>query len=540
VEKPILVIGHRNPDTDSICSALGYAYLKQQLGVNAIAARAGSLNPESKYVLNYFKVKPPVLVDDVYPRIGDSKFIDVPTVLPKVNIHNVGELFIKYRLKAIPVVEENGDLAGLVTVNDFAERYFEEFTIDKNDTKKIDYASMLQVLNGKLWTGSTAQDFQGMIYIVACTPEKMNHVQQGDLVVTADREDAQAEALNKGVACLVLSRGFEPSNKILELGKKRGTIIITTPYDTYSTARLILQSVQIRYIMSKNCTRFKTGDYVSDVKETMEKSRESVFPVLRHGKYVGAVDKTSMLKPVKQELILVDHNEQSQAVEGIEDTHVLEIIDHHRLGGLTTAAPVFIRQDPVGCTATIVAKLADHRKVKLTPAIAGLLLSAIISDTLYFKSPTSTDEDKEIAAELAGTAGIKDVKTFALNVLREGSALNSLPPKAIVHGDAKEFDTPAGKVTIAQVTVMDGPGAKPKWPVLKAALQEMVDRKETDTALLMVTDIMAEKTNLLWAGKNKDKLDEAFGKEDGDGSYDLPGVLSRKKQIVPPLTEAFR
>ncbi len=540
MEKPILVIGHRNPDTDSICSAIGYAYLKQQLGVNAIAARAGSLNPEAKYVLNYFKVKPPVLVDDVYPRIGDSKLLEIPTVLPTVNIHDVGELFIKYRLKAVPVVEDNGNLAGMVTVNDFAERYFEEFTIDKNDTRKIDYASILQVLKGKLWTGSTEQDFHGMVYIVACTPASMNHVQRGDLVVNADREDAQLEALNKGVACLVLSRSFEPSQKILELGQKLGTIIITTPYDTYSTARLILQSVQIRYIMGKECTTFKTGAYVSDVKEIMEKSRESIFPVLRHGKYVGAVDKSSMLKPFKQELILVDHNEQSQAVEGIEDAHVLEIIDHHRLGGLTTAAPVFIRQDPVGCTATIVAKLADHRAVRLPPAIAGLLLSAIISDTLYFKSPTSTEEDKDMAEYLAAVAGIKDVKTFAMNVLREGSALNSLPPKAIVHSDAKEFDTPKGKVTVAQVTVMEGQGAKAKWPALQEALQEMVDKGETDTALLMVTDIMAEKTNLLWAGKNKEKLDEAFGKEDSGGSYDLPGVLSRKKQIVPPLTEAFR
>ena len=538
--KPILVIGHRNPDTDSICSAIGYAYLKQKLGVDAIAARAGSLNPESKFVLNYFKVEPPVLVDDVYPRIGDSKLVDIPKVLPSVNIHDVGELFIKYRLKAVPVVETDGVLAGIVTVNDFAERYFEEFTIDKNDTRKIDYASMLKVLEGKLWTGSTEQDFQGMIYIVACTPKKMNHVQQGDLVVTADREDTQKEALDKGVACLVLSRGFEPSREILKLGEKMGAIIITTPYDTYSTARLILQSVQIRYIMSKNCTTFKTGAYVSDVKEIMEKSKESVFPVLRHGKYVGSVDKTSMLKLAKQELILVDHNEQSQAVEGIEDTQVLEIIDHHRLGGLTTAQPVYIRQEPVGCTATIVAKLAEHRRVEFTPALAGLLLSAIVSDTLYFKSPTSTPKDKEMAEKLAITAGIKDVKAFALEVLRAGSALNSLPPKAIVHGDAKEFDTPQGKVTVAQVTVMDGQSAKGQWPVLRAALQDMVDRGETDTALLMVTDIMAEKTNLLWAGDNKEKLDEAFGREDEAGSYDLPGVLSRKKQIVPPLTEAFR
>jgi manganese-dependent inorganic pyrophosphatase len=241
-----------------------------------------------------------------------------------------------------------------------------------------------------------------------------------------------------------------------------------------------------------------------------------------------------------QKLILVDHNEKSQAIDGLDDANLLEVIDHHRLGGLTTAAPLYMRVEPVGCCSTIIYKLAKENGVALPPAYAGLLFSAISSDTLYFKSPTTTETDKEAAGELAKIAGIKDPKGYALDMLQHGSAINSSTPKEIVHGDMKEFDFPQGKVTVAQVNVMDGEKAKAKWADLKKALQDMVDGGEADTSLLMVTDIMSEVTELLWAGKNQDVLTKAFGAPAEDGHYHLPGVLSRKKQIVPPLTNAFK
>ena len=238
--------------------------------------------------------------------------------------------------------------------------------------------------------------------------------------------------------------------------------------------------------------------------------------------------------------ILVDHNEMTQAVDGLDKANLLEIIDHHRLGGIVTANPLLVRMQPVGCTATILYNVAVENKVDLPKEIAGLLFSAISSDTLYFKSPTTTEKDKEAAGALAKIAGIADPQGYALDMLQAGSAINSMTADEITHGDMKEFDFPQGKVTVAQVNVMDGEKAKAKWPELQKSLQAMVDKGEADTSLLMVTDIMDEVTELLWAGKNRDILDKAFGQAEADGHYHLPKVLSRKKQIVPPLTDAFK
>ena len=540
MEKPILVIGHKNPDLDSIASALGYAYMRQQEGVNAVAARAGKLNLETKYVLDYFHVEPPKLVDDLYPRLGDSQLVMPPTVTPNTTVYHVGKIFVENRPKAIPVVDNDGLVQGMVTVNDLASRYFQELTIKEMDNAEVDFDSILEVLKGKIWCGVTDKKFKGTVHIGAATPEKMcAGLAPGDMLLTADREDAQKAALDMGLACLVLTLGAVPSQEVMDLAERMHTVIIGTDYTTYKACRLIQQSMQVKYIVPKEYLSFKTSDYVSDVQELMTESEANVFPVLHMGKYVGCVDKTSMLKYKKQQVILVDHNERSQAVEGIENAQILEIIDHHRLGGLTTGLPVFIRQDPVGSTASIVAKMARHRDVHFTPSLAGVLLAAIISDTVYFKSPTATAEDRDTANKLAIMSGITDLHTFAMDVLRHGSALNSLAPEEIVHTDTKEFEFSIGKVTVAQVMTMDGVQAKEKWPVLQKALRDMVDKDETNVALLMVTDIMAESTNMLSAGGHEEILAQAFGPKAEDGSYFLKGVLSRKKQVVPLLNEAF-
>lgn len=541
MEKPILVIGHRNPDTDSICSAIGYAFLKRKLGFNAEAARAGKINNETKFVLEKFGVEAPKLVDDLYPRLGDSPLSQPPTATPTTTIHDIGKLFLEHRPKGVPVVEDSGQVVGLVTVNDLANRYYDELAIHEMAGAEVDFGSILKILNGKLWCGALDKAFKGTVHIGAATPAKMcKNLQPGDLIITADRVEAQKAALDVGIACLVLTMDTTPSQEVIDLANLHHSLIISTDYNTYNTARLIQQSVQVRYIMAKNFDYFTTSAYLSDVREKMLSSEVNIFPVIEKGKYIGSIDKNSMLKPAKQEVILVDHNESSQAVEGIEHTKVIEIIDHHRLGGLTTSMPVFIRQDPVGSTATLVAKMAWHRDVILQPAIAGLLLSAILSDTLYFKSPTATEEDKRVANKLAEIAGIEDVKGYAMELLRHGSALNSLTAEEIVHNDVKEFDFTLGKVTVTQVIVMDAQQAKEKQAELQAALQATVDKQETDTALLMITNIMEENTDLLWAGRHKDLLDAAFGEQTAEGTYHLPGVLSRKKQIIPPLSEAFR
>jgi manganese-dependent inorganic pyrophosphatase len=540
MDKPILVIGHRNPDLDSIASALGYAYLKQTQGVNAIAARAGKINLETKYALNYFHLEPPKLVDDLYPRLGDSDLLQLPIVTPDSTIYDVGKIFVEYkpRPKSVPVVDENNEVQGMVTVTNLAKRYFEELTNIEQGNMEMEFSNIMKVLKGKLWCGNINRRFKGTVRIGAATPERMcENLQAGDIIITANREDSQEAALKAGVSGLVLTMGTAPSQRIIELAEKRRALIISTQYTTYNACHLIQQSVQVKYIVPKNFMAFKTSDNITDVQKAMANSESNVFPVLHLGKYIGAVDKTIMLKHQRQKLILVDHNEQSQAVEGIENAEILEIIDHHRLGGLTTGLPIFIRQEPAGSTASIVAKMARHRYVRFTPALAGILLSAIISDTVYFKSPTATQEDRDTAAELAEMAGISDVHGFALDILRQGSALYNLTPEEIVHTDTKEFDFQLGKVMVAQVMTMDSKQSKEKWPGLLKALGDMVANKEANMALLMVTDIMTENTNLLHAGGYEELLTQAFGPQQEDGSYFLKGVLSRKKQVIPLLNE---
>lgn len=537
----IVVIGHKNPDTDSICAALGYAYVKNQLGVPAIAGRTGKLNAETEYVLAYFQQEAPVLVDDLYPRLENVQLLQPPVVGALATLREVGKYFVEKRPKAIPILNEKQAIEGLITVNDLAMRYYDELSIQDLDDAEVDFASIVRTLEGELLCGDLAKRFAGDIRIGASHALTLhNSVKAGDLIILGDREDAQAAALEADVCGLVLTRGTQPTPAIRALALEKQAIIISTKYDTYTTVRLIHQSIPVKFLMQRELEVFKRTDLLADVKEKLRNSERSVFPVVEHGRYVGMIDRGCLLNPKRKKVILVDHNERGQAVEGIEQAELLEIIDHHRLGGLTSGQPIFIRQEPVGSTSTIVANLAWHRNVELTATIAGLLLAAIISDTLYFRSPTVTEVDRVTAAKLAEIAGIANLEQFAFDLIAAGSVLNTLSAEEIVRNDVKEFEIGKTRVCVGQITIMNGEAAKSKFADLEAALEKMVKQGECELALLMVTDIMAESTELLAAGGARIILDKAFGSAVAPGRYALPGVLSRKKQVIPPLTEAFR
>ena len=504
MEKTVLVIGHRNPDTDSVCSAIAYAYLKQQLGLNAVPARAGKINPETQFVLEHFGVPVPKLVDDLYPRLSDIRLAQPPTVGPDASLRDVGRLFVEHEgLKSVPVLDQENNIVGIITVGDLAKRYYNELSIQDLDDGETDYRSIVHTLDGQLICGDLTHTFNG-------------------------------------AAGLILTRDTEITPIVLQTALRYKAVVISTPYDTYTTARLINQSIQVRLVMTKNLVTLKTTDLLSDVREKMLAAKFVSYPVLERGKYVGMMDRGMMLVPDRQEVILVDHNERSQAVEGIEEAHLLEIIDHHRLGGLTTGAPIFIRQEPVGSTATIVANLTWHRGIELPPALAGILFAAIVSDTLYFRSPTATLFDQDTAKRLAEQAGIKDVEAFAMEVLRHGSAIGTMPVQDIVRNDIKEFDFGEHRITVSQINIMDRQQALERLGELQKALNEFRKQEGYDLSLLMVTDILGEATDLLAAGNPQTQLVHAFGEAAAEGCYHLPGVLSRKKQIIPPLTEAFR
>lgn len=440
MDKPVYVIGHRNPDTDSICSAVAYAWLKRQLGVNAVAARAGALNPETQYVLNYFGVEEPVLIEDMYPRLKDVELIAVPMLNGETKLREVSHLFTDYGVRCMPVgTPEN--IEGVVTVTDLAKCFYKELCAQENETGAVDYSQLLDA--------------------------------------------------------------------------------------------------PVKDLMTTSVVSFNNNELLDDVKNAMLDTNFRSYPVVEGGRYIGMIDKVRLLKPDKTQLILVDHNERAQAVEGSEEAEIIEVIDHHRMGGLHTAAPIYIREEPVGCTATIITSMAEAHKVELPREIAGLLLSAIISDTLYFRSPTTTQQDKDAAAKLQKIAGLEDLEAYAMEELKQGSVIARLTADELVRTDLKEFDFGETKASVAQINIMGRQQGLDKMPELLAALEAMRETEGFDLSFLMVTDILSEATDLLVAGVNQAKVTEAFGKPKAEGHYYLPGVLSRKKQIVPPLTDAF-
>lgn len=543
MQKPILIIGHRNPDTDSICSAIGYAYLKNALGVNAIPARAGQLNPETKFVLDYFKVPAPRLVEDLYLRASDIKLNNPTPVGKNDSLRKLGKIFVEEKPKAVPVMDENNNLVGLVTATDLANRYYEELAMQNLSDAQVTYANIAQTLDGHFCAGEELQHsfISGEVKIAASSTHTFaSLISPGDLAIIGDRLEAQLSALRMGVAGLILTSNLVPDILVLEEAKRRNAVIIVTPHATYRTSRLINQSVPVRTIMHSDLIVFKSTDLVEDIKQKMLTSGFRSYPVMDNGKYIGLLDRGKFIIPERQDVILVDHNERSQAVEGIEEAHILEIVDHHRLGGLTTGDPLFIRLDTVGSTSTIIANMAFHRNVVLPPEIAGILMSAIISDTLYFRSPTCTQIDKDTVAQLAQLAQIKDLDAFAMQVLKSGSIINTLPPTEVVACDIKEFFFDEYKVAISQITIMDIESVHQKAHELQIALKDLCKQKNYDFTLLMATDILHQSTDMFFAGFERSRLDAAFGECLNNLYYHLPGVLSRKKQVVPLLADALR
>ncbi len=539
---PVWIIGHRNPDTDSVCSAIAYAYLKRQLGMNARPARAGKLNEETRYVLGRFGFEEPRLINYFYPTLEDIDLYDAPTVTPAETLRNVGRLFVENpHLKSVPVVDGGDAVVGIITVGDLAKRYYQDDSIRELENGETTFADIIRTLEGTLVTGDAAGLFHGKIKIGASRAATLAaDVAPGDLVILGDREDVQRELLETGRICLVLTRNTPVSAAVKAAAEAGGSLIITTPYNTYTTARMINQSISVRLLMSRNVVCFNTTDLLQDVRQKIVSAKYVSYPVLRKGRYKGVIDRGMMLEPQRQQVILVDHNERSQAVEGIEETRILEIIDHHRLGGLTTGTPIYIRQEPVGSTATIVANMFQSLNVEIPPEYAGILFAAVVSDTLCFRSPTTTPADQAAAGRLARIAGIADPEALAMAVLRAGSVLNRMSPAALIRNDFKEFDFGDFRVTVSQINIMDRTQAREKMPALQKALDAFRAKEGYGMCLLMLTDVLGESTDLMESGNRDSLLDRIFGKRQPGGFYFLPGVLSRKKQIIPPLTEAIK
>ena len=543
----VWVIGHKNPDTDSICSAIAYAALKNRTeGEYFVAKRAGAVSGETAYVLDYFGVEEPELVSDVGAQVKDISFRRTAGVRDNITLKKAWELMQTERVVTLPIVDENRRLVGLIGNNDIAMSYMEVSNQDRTLSRaRTSYRNIIETLNGTLLTGNEHGIFmRGKVQVAAGNKDRIDeYLERDDLVILADREEMQRRSLELDVSCMIICGGAQVSREMLEMAKRRDCVLISTPYDAFTTARLINQSMPIKSIMTRNnLVTFELEDYVDDIREVMSKERHRDFPVLdENGDYVGMMSRRNLLNMQKKQVILVDHNERTQAVDGIAGAEILEIIDHHRLGSLETMSPVFFRNQPLGSTASIVWKMYQERGVEADGQIAGLLCAAIISDTLMFRSPTCTPWDKEAAQELAELAGI-EIETFASNMFRAGSNFGKKTFEEICYLDFKTFTAEKRTFGVSQISAMSALDLEEVRTRVQEYLEKMLGERKLDMVFVMLTNIVMEQSEILCAGEGAARmLERAFrDAEGGQSQVVLRGVVSRKKQFIPGLMTALQ
>ncbi|MCR5030110.1 MAG: putative manganese-dependent inorganic diphosphatase [Selenomonadaceae bacterium] len=540
--KPVYVIGHRNPDTDSICSAIAYAALKQAGGENAIAARAGQVNAETQYALDYFKAEAPMLLSDLYPRVKDI-MLECHTVVKETDsLRYLGSVLQKNNLRSVPVTDDDGRMVGIVTVSDLAQRYFEELNMQDLGEAAVSLKAIVDIIDGEVIVESDENTkVKGKVHIAAGSKTTIKKwVSEGDVVLVGEGQYASMqECLLHNIACLIVTNEGNIPEIVKQDARRTHSMIVRTPLDTFTAARLINQSIPVGHIMQKKLTAFQSHQLLSDIRGTIEASKFRNYPVVDNERLVGIVSRDNLMLPEPERVILVDHNERGQAVEGIEDAKILEIVDHHRLGGMQTGEPIYIREEPVGCTATIIANMYWQKNVEISPQIAGLLLSAIISDTVLFKSPTCTGYDKITSERLAKLADVQ-IEEYGMALLKAGAGIGDMTPSDIAKNDMKEFQIGDYHILVSQLSVMDVDEVMEMKAELLESMNVLCTTEHFDMCLLMVTDILKESTELLYVGSPKTLIGEAFMKDASGDSIYLPGVMSRKKQIIPPLTDAVQ
>lgn len=539
--KKVWVVGHKNPDTDSICAAISYAYLKNQSGDKKtyVAKRAGVVNEETRYVLERFGVEEPPLVTYAGAQIKDINIRKTAGVSNQISLKRAWELMKKLEVVTLPVTNQFGKLEGVIVTKDIATSYMDVLDNCVLSKARTQYKTIAETIDGEVYAGNEHAHFvRGKVVIATSNPEYMaDYIEDDDLVILGDREEAQMQAIRSNASCIIIGGGLEVAEEVKKLAEKRDCVIITTPFDTFSVARLINQSMPIKqYMTRRELVTFDIDDYVDDVKDVMSRVRHRDFPVLgSNGNYVGMISRRNLMNMQKKQIILVDHNEKSQAVDGIGEAEILEIIDHHRLGSLETVSPVYFRNQPLGCTSTIIYQMYQEQRVEIPKEIAGLLLSAIISDTLMFRSPTCEPLDKSVAKRLAEIADV-DIEDHAKKMFRAGSDFKNKTTEEIFYQDFKIFHTEDCDFGVAQISAMSGEELEQIGEQLRPFLPQVLGEKRLNMVYVMLTDILEESSKIIFAGEDAGKiLAHAFKKqEDADGIL-LDGIISRKKQMIPTL-----
>ena len=542
----VVVIGHRNPDTDSICSAIAYAELKNRTSTLVCEPRrAGKMNQETEFVLKKFGVTPPRMCTDVNPKIRDVDYREMPGIPGSTSLRRAWKIMRDQQIDTLSITSADNELEGIITVKDLATANMDVFDTAVLAKSRTSYKNILETLNGTMVVGNAdAVCTTGHIKIGTATPELLeSSVEKGDIVILSNRYESQLCAIEKEASLLIICNGAKVGRTIQRIADETGVAIMTTPEDTYAAGKLISQCAPISYYMTRdNILKFTLVTPVADVLRVMAKVRHRYFPILdEEGKYCGMVSRRNVIALRKRRIILVDHNEATQAVEGFDQAEILEIIDHHRIGSLETSGPVYFRNQPVGCTATIITQMYDEKGVEIPAQTAGLLLAAILSDTLVFRSPTCTPVDVAAAKRLAQIAGV-DIDEFSTEMFEAGEKLDGKTPEEVFLQDFKVFMCGDIRFGVAQGSYMTRKNLQAAQALLQPYLEEARNKQNVEDLYMLLTDVPKEESVVICTGRYAaEVLSNGFeARPAADGSWTLPGVVSRKKQFIPAMMSAYQ
>ena len=533
MEKPTYIIGHKSPDSDAICSAISYAYFKKKHdGMNSVPCRLGPVNNETQFILDYFDVEQPRLIKNIYTQIRDINYDKPLCVNEAWPMLAAWQLMQQSGTRTICAVDDKGRFAGLATLGDLAKVYLSE--MNNIEKYSIPIKNAASVLRGEIINYGSGKLGGNIIVAAMSLDETAKRIKQGDTIIVGNRPYIQKAAIEYGAGALIVTSGIKPGDDIITFAKGHGVGLIQTSCDTFDAVKYISQSIPLSYIIkSSDLITFNDDDYVHEVTGTMSRYKYRNFPVLdSNGAVVGLISRRHVLDYKPKSVILVDHNEFSQTVDGINEANILEIIDHHRLGGTVTDKPILFRNQPVGCTSTIIYSIYKDAHITPPKSIAGIMCAAILSDTLIFKSPTCTKRDVDAAHSLAAIAGI-NIDRFADQMFKASTSLTGKTMEEIFYTDFKEFRTEGFKIGVGQINVMTDPG-KIKEDLL-SYMRDIQKSNEYDILLLMLTNIIDEGSEMLWASDYKEVLETAFSINIDGGNFYLPKVVSRKNQVIPPI-----
>ncbi|APC41125.1 putative manganese-dependent inorganic diphosphatase [Clostridium estertheticum] len=539
----VYITGHKNPDTDSICSAIAYSEFKNKTGkLTAVPIRLGETNSETKFILKYFAVPEPELITTVKTQISDLDIDVVAPISPDISLKMAWSIMKKKNVKTLPVIDENDQLAGVASVSNLASNYLDIWDNSILAKSNTPLENILDTLSAKcLYKPETPFKLTGKIIVAAMHPDSTKTViEAGDIGICGDRDDSQCLLIKSKASLVIITGDHAPTAEVLELAKTNKCTIVLTPYDTFTASRLITQSIPIDYVMTrKNLVTFNTEDFIDEIKYTMIETRYRSYPVLdENNKVVGSISRFHLISENKKKVILVDHNEKTQSVLGLEDAEILEIIDHHRIADVQTGQPIYFRNEPVGSTSTIVATIFFENGIRPSKNVAGILCAAIISDTLLLKSPTSTIVDELTLKRLAQIADL-NIEEFAKEMFKAGTSLEGKTAEEIFYQDFKIFTLSGFKVGVSQVGTMYIEG----FDAIKDDMIDLMNKKATENGfnliILMLTDILNGGSVLIASGEHKDIVSKAFNVNLTDSGVYIPGLVSRKKQVIPPITVAL-